>query len=628
MLRKIVRPIVYPAGPEVFNTTRNDLEYCAAWGKKHNFEVPHPGRNPTWPLAKIYEQCFDDVSIADVIILDLNNFRGLEPDSGTCVELGIALNKGVMILGYKDREEHPVERIPGWRKEGDLYLDPNGYFIEPDRDRNLMISESINRNGRMFYGPREQVFEQMAAYIKQHVVDHYPHSDRLLGQKLLPPGTPERKETLTPGYNVDLTRWGPIVDHPFTRRMREIKQLGALFWIFPDATQPRYSHGVLTYKFTHDELQHFSFRNPLNRAILAYAFLHDHGHTPYSHELEEIVQFDQMDAARQLFNDKSFANAVAACDVDLELLLKFFDKKNPHPMRAIVSDKVLGTDKLAYLLRDGIATGMGGYDNVELLLNATVFENGLLGVDEANVISAKKQIGLYYDTYMATYYRWEARLSQRIFTLLGQIALEEKTLPDDWHMRNDLWYDYFNILAEQQGHGRLAKLGSQGIVVNAYGCVAALRLPGATILEPKNGNGEQPPDVTAQDDKPKDYKKFIGEITMDHYRHLLTTTPARELKGLEERLCKEMGVEPLDILVAPGGNLNKLRVDDTLVFRNGGAPPVRLLGDMYPETKAELAIKIPREAVSVRFFCRKEVKEKVHGNAEKLVAAFRRITAP
>jgi nucleoside 2-deoxyribosyltransferase len=611
MLRKIRKPIVYPAGPEVFNTTRDDVAYCTAWADRHGFDVPHPGRNPTWPLPKLYDQCIDDSSRADVIILDLNSFRGTEPDSGTSVELGIALNSGAVLLGHKDSKEDPIDRIDG-NKPGPngLHCDPKGYFIEPHSDRNLMLSESIRRNGAMFYGPRDEVFEQMARYIKQHVVNHYKHQDRLIGPKLLKPGTTEICETITPGFSVDLTRWAPIIDHQYTRRMREIKQLGALFWLFPDATHTRYGHEIMTYKFTHDELQHFNFLAPINRAILAYALIHDHGHTPYSHELEEIVQFDQMDAARQLFNDESFADAVASCDVDLGLLMKFFDKRNPHPLRAIVSDKVLGTDKLAYLLRDGIATGKGGYDNVEVLLNATVFEQGILGIDENNAMSAQKQIDLYHSTYMDTYFRSEARLSQRIFTLLGQIALEEKTLPDDWHMRNDLWYDFFNILAEREGHERLKKLGAQGIVVNAYGCVAALRKPGAEILEPLNGN------------------KLIGSISVEDYRHFLTTVPARQLKDLEERLCKELGVEPLDILVAPGGKLSKLRVDDTYVFRNSGAAPVRLLGDMYPESKTRLDVMSERQAVSVRFFCRKEVKEKVQGNAEKLVAAFRKFTAP
>ena len=114
--------------------------------------------------------------------------------------------------------------------------------------------------------------------------------------------------------------------------------------------------------------------------VLAYALLHDIGHTPYSHELEEIADLDQMEAAKEIVSEESFAEALDACDINLETLLTFFNKESP--LRAIVSGKVLGTEKLAYLLRDGIATGKGGYDNIEGLVMKNTKNNRMVKIVE------------------------------------------------------------------------------------------------------------------------------------------------------------------------------------------------------------------------------------------------------
>ena len=62
--------------------------------------------------------------------------------------------------------------------------------------------------------------------------------------------------------------------------------------------------------------------------LLTSALLHDIGHTPYSHELEEITGLDQMKAALHMFENPGFKDALSACDLDLELLSTFFKKNN------------------------------------------------------------------------------------------------------------------------------------------------------------------------------------------------------------------------------------------------------------------------------------------------------------
>jgi HD superfamily phosphohydrolase len=535
-------------------------------------------------------------------------------DDGTAVELGMSHRSGAVILGYKERQEDPILRhglsrplekivqTPEGPITEHMHVDEKGYFVEENTDRNIMPVSSLSVSP--FYGPREQALEEIAAYIKTNVKGWYRHEDPLLGRKLLPPTAIEVFETITPNYEVDMTRWRTIIEHPMMRRLREIKQLGAMFWKYPDATHTRYAHSVMTYKLTHDMLRHLRLSEEEKRHVLVYALLHDIGHTPYSHELEEIADLDQMEAAKQILKEETFHKALKECDINLETLLTFFDKKNP--LRAIVSDKVLGTDKLAYLLRDGIATGKGGYDNIDLLIEHTIYEDGVLGIDERAADSAFKQILLYHTTYASTYFSPDTRLSQRIFTLLGQIGMETGALPPDWPTRNDLWYDHYNITAEQSGNEALKKLGAEGIVKDNYVCVASMRLKGAELLEESGIK--------------------VSNITEEEYTKFLTVIPVRERKKLEELLCEEAGVKPLDLLIAPGGRLNKLKIDDTWVFRKDGKK-VRLLEDMDPDFKQSLENRARRQAISLRIYARKECTEKVNSKLTAVIEKLREIMA-
>lgn len=72
---------------------------------------------------------------ADMVIANLNPFRGAEPDSGTCVEIGYALALGKPVVGYMQSAVSVVERIaslqntPLTHAHGHL-LDQDGLSIE------------------------------------------------------------------------------------------------------------------------------------------------------------------------------------------------------------------------------------------------------------------------------------------------------------------------------------------------------------------------------------------------------------------------------------------------------------------------------------------------------------------
>lgn len=92
---------LYLAGPDVF---RPD---AAAWAVAARACCAAAGHQALLPLdqeadtaAAICANNLRLIADADCIVANLNPFRGAEPDSGTCVEVGYALALGKPVVGY------------------------------------------------------------------------------------------------------------------------------------------------------------------------------------------------------------------------------------------------------------------------------------------------------------------------------------------------------------------------------------------------------------------------------------------------------------------------------------------------------------------------------------------------
>ncbi|HXE39667.1 MAG TPA: nucleoside 2-deoxyribosyltransferase [Azonexus sp.] len=127
---------LYLAGPDVFRPdamawAEAARQLCQAAG--HVALIPLDGVETTAP--GIYHANIDLIRSADAVLANLNPFRGCEPDSGTCVEVGFALALGKPVIGYLADAETTtarVERVSGsaleWRNGRPL--DQDGLYVE------------------------------------------------------------------------------------------------------------------------------------------------------------------------------------------------------------------------------------------------------------------------------------------------------------------------------------------------------------------------------------------------------------------------------------------------------------------------------------------------------------------
>ena len=133
---------IYIAGPDVFRTDARawaDEVYaqCAAHGCEAL--IPLDGGETT--AAGIYAKNIEMIRAADVVIANLNPFRGAEPDSGTCFEVGFALALGKRVIAYVESEEPLKNRVMRMRQAGKL--DDAMQIEDFNLPLNLMLAVSV-----------------------------------------------------------------------------------------------------------------------------------------------------------------------------------------------------------------------------------------------------------------------------------------------------------------------------------------------------------------------------------------------------------------------------------------------------------------------------------------------------
>jgi HD superfamily phosphohydrolase len=166
-------------------------------------------------------------------------------------------------------------------------------------------------------------------------------------------------------YIHDALYWD-LVNTRELQRLRRIRQLGTAYLTYPGGEHSRFSHALGTYEVVRRILHAFQrnaygFPADLERLVLAAALLHDIGHGPLSHALEPfwgpsheawgeaILRSPETEVHQVLAGvDPAFPGEVA--DVIM--------KRHPHRLAVSMVSGQLDADRLDYLMRDSLFTGV------------------------------------------------------------------------------------------------------------------------------------------------------------------------------------------------------------------------------------------------------------------------------
>jgi len=198
-----------------------------------------------------------------------------------------------------------------------------------------------------------------------------------------------------------------LIETSWFQRLRNIKQLGLTHLVYPGALHTRFHHAMGAMYLTTQAIEILRFKGhevteqealSLTQAIL----LHDIGHGPFSHALENVLVHDlDHEELSELFmlqlNKQSGHNLQGAIDIF----------KNAHPKKALhqLVAGQLDMDRLDYLNRDsfytGVSEGVVSWDRIIKMLNIS---GDQLVIDEKGIYSIEKFIVsrrlMYWQVYL------------------------------------------------------------------------------------------------------------------------------------------------------------------------------------------------------------------------------------
>jgi HD superfamily phosphohydrolase len=198
-----------------------------------------------------------------------------------------------------------------------------------------------------------------------------------------------------------------IIEHPWFQRLRNIKQLGLTSFVYPGATHSRFQHCLGALHLMDNAIATLKKKNvrisPLEEeAALVAILLHDIGHGPFSHALENslVNGIDHEDLSlllMKMIND-SFSGRL---DLAIDIFKGSYPRKFLHELVAGQTDM----DRLDYLRRDsfftGVIEGSVGSDRIIRMLNTV---NDRLVIDEKGIYSLEKFLIarrlMYWQVYM------------------------------------------------------------------------------------------------------------------------------------------------------------------------------------------------------------------------------------
>jgi len=227
-----------------------------------------------------------------------------------------------------------------------------------------------------------------------------------------------------------------LVDTPVFQRLRYVRQLGLTHLVYPGATHTRFEHALGAYHLCRIAIALLKERGiadvtdeECTITIIA-ALLHDVGHYPFSHALEEIGATHHEEVATALITEGPVAAILRnrlgeSAPARITCLIR---GKSDTPLQGLVAGS-LDLDKIEYLKRDAHMCGVAyGEIDVDRLINSMVLVEspvtGLrtVGVAEKGLSALESLLFAKYQMYRNVYWHHAVRSATAMYKRIVEDA--------------------------------------------------------------------------------------------------------------------------------------------------------------------------------------------------------------
>ena len=224
-----------------------------------------------------------------------------------------------------------------------------------------------------------------------------------------------------------------IIAHPYYQRLRRIHQMALAYLVYPGAVHTRLHHSLGAYHLMCMALTELKAKGveitiEEETATKAAILLHDIGHGPFSHALEEefLSGIDHEELGIHIMK-KMNVEFNGALDLCISIFQNKYHKKFLYQL---VSGQ-LDVDRMDYLTRDsyftGVSEGVIGYDRIIKML---VVHNNELMVEEKGIYSIEKFLIarrlMYWQAYLHKAVLAAEEMLVKILKRVKEICLTDK----------------------------------------------------------------------------------------------------------------------------------------------------------------------------------------------------------
>jgi HD superfamily phosphohydrolase len=230
-----------------------------------------------------------------------------------------------------------------------------------------------------------------------------------------------------------------LVDTEVFQRLRYVRQLGWTYLVYPGATHSRFEHALGTHHLSRRTLallceaeDSAAITEDEQAIVRSAALLHDVGHYPFSHALEEIGALHHEDVARPLITEGRVASLLTA-RLGKDAPVRVFDLirgRSESALQGLISGS-LDLDKVEYLKRDAFMCGVPyGEIDVDRLTNSLVLVDDpktgrpAIGVQEKALSALESLLFAKYQMYRNVYWHHAVRSATAMYKRLVEDALQ------------------------------------------------------------------------------------------------------------------------------------------------------------------------------------------------------------
>jgi HD superfamily phosphohydrolase len=225
-----------------------------------------------------------------------------------------------------------------------------------------------------------------------------------------------------------------IIAHPYYQRLRRIHQMAMAHLVYPGAVHTRMHHSLGAYHLMCNALNELKNKGidiskEEEQAAKVAILLHDVGHGPFSHALENVlIEGMQHEAISLLLMQDLNKQFNGQLQIAIDIFTNVYHKKFLYQL---VSGQ-LDVDRMDYLTRDsffsGVSEGVIGYDRIIKMLTV---HKGELMVEEKAIYSIEKFLLarrlMYWQVYLHKTVLCAEQMLQRIIKRAKHIKAFSRT---------------------------------------------------------------------------------------------------------------------------------------------------------------------------------------------------------